>query len=242
MLEKSLVQPNQARVILAMDGMDLSKSLALVSKIGNQAFASKVHDLWDAEGPSVVGMLKEAGANRVMLDLKFHDIPQTVALRAKKAYNVGADLLTVHAGGGIAMMKAAVDNFPFVLAVTVLTSLTEEEAHLLYGQPAKAAVLRLARDAKLAGVHGIVCSPQEVGVLSKRPELAGLTFVTPGVRSPGKGVDDQKRVDTPAAAIAAGARYLVVGREVVRADDPVAALTAIEEQIGAAVSAQKASA
>ncbi len=220
----------EPRIILALDGLSLDYCTNLVRVVSGRVYAYKIHDLWDAHGPSVVSRFVNSGT-RVFVDLKLHDIPNTVALRAKRVLEAGADILTVHAEGGIDMMKAAVDNFPRVLAITVLTSLSEEEAHLQFGQPVKAMVLKRARDAKLAGVWGIVCSPQEVGVLAKHLELAGLKFVTPGVRSPGKDVSDQKRVDTPAAAIKSGADFLVVGREITQATDPLVALEAIERQI-----------
>lgn len=227
----------EKKIVIALDGLDINVCMDLVRKIRDRVFAFKIHDLWDTHGPSVVSRFVNSGTE-VFVDFKLHDIPNTVKLRAKAVAKSGASILTVHASGGIDMMKAAVEGAGAdlkILAITILTSLGEEDAHLIYGEPTKAGVLNFARMAKLAGVWGIVCSPQEVGILAKRPELQGLKFVTPGVRSPGKDVQDQKRVDTPAAAIKAGADFLVVGREVVQAEDPVAALENIERQIAEAL-------
>ena len=221
-----------SRIILAADELTLDQCLDLASDVGNLVHAIKIHNAFDKQGPGVVERLRDAGARRVWVDAKLHDIPNTVKLRAKAIAESGADILTVHASGEIEMMMAAVESGPAeIYAITVLTSLGEEQAHLLHGQPSKAAALYLARLAKLAGVHGVVCSPKEVGILSKRPELQGLKFITPGVRSSGKATDDQKRVDTPAGAIASGSTYLVIGRQVTQAADPLEALHQIEEEI-----------
>ncbi|MCR4274679.1 MAG: orotidine-5'-phosphate decarboxylase [Candidatus Campbellbacteria bacterium] len=219
------------KVIVATDELPLGACLDLARAIGQQVYAFKVHNLYDMD-PSIVTQLHKAGARRVWVDAKLHDIPNTVRLRAQAFADAGADIITVHASGGIEMMMAALQSgIPEIFAITVLTSLSEEETHLLHGQPSKAAVLYLARMAKLAGMQGVVCSPKEVGILSKRPELKGLTLVTPGVRSVGKDAGDQQRVDTPLAALNAGASYLVVGRQLTKAPDPVAALAQLEEEI-----------
>ena len=221
-----------SRIILAADELSLDQCLKLVSKIGDRVHAIKIHNVFDQQGPRVVQQLRNAGARRIWVDTKLHDIPNTVKLRAKAIAESGADILTVHASGEIEMMMAAVEFGPAeIYAITVLTSLGEEQAHLLHGQPSKAGALYLARLAKLAGVHGVVCSPKEVGILAKRPELQGLKFITPGVRSSGKTTDDQKRVDTPAGAIVSGSTHLVVGRQITQATDPVEALRQIEAEI-----------
>ncbi len=218
-------------VIPALDGMDASNACKLLYKLEGGIYACKIHDLWDRSGPGVVNRLKNHLAPKVWVDLKLKDIPQTVKNRAMAVKDAGGDIVTVMADGEIEMMMAAVETGLEVYAVTVLTSLSEEQAHLTYGQPAKAAVLYFARIAKLADVHGIVCSPQEVGILAKRPELRGLRLITPGVRSPGKDTHDQKRVDSHEAAIKAGATNLVVGREITTADDPKSALENILAQV-----------
>lgn len=224
------------RIVVALDGIPLDQCLQLIRKIGPRPYAWKVHDLWDREGPAVVLSLRDGGSGWIWVDLKLKDIPTTVANRARAVFDAGGHILTVHASGEIEMMQAAVGSgLNMILAVTVLTSLDEEQVHLLHGQPAKAAVLYQARLAKLAGVHGIVCSPQEVGILAKRPELKGMKFVVPGIRLAGREVGDQKRVDTPAATIKAGATHLVIGRPITQAPDPVAAFNDIAEEIAAAM-------
>lgn len=231
------------RIILAADGLELDEVLDIARAIGDRLYAVKVHDVFDAHGPKVVKALRTVGARRVWYDAKLHDIPNTVGWRAR-AIGKGAepgtevDILTVHASGEIEMMMKAVEHGPQeIYAVTALTSLDEEQVHLTYGQPSKAAVLYLARLAKLAGVHGIVCSPKEVGMLAKRPELEGLKFIVPGVRSAGVKADDQKRTDTPAAAVRAGAHHLVIGRQLTLASDPSEALDEIEDEIAVALAA-----
>jgi orotidine-5'-phosphate decarboxylase len=225
------------RIVLALDGLGLQETLALVCVFGS-CVSYKIHDLWDRQGPTVVKTLRDHGAADVVVDLKLHDIPKTVELRARAVKDSGASAVTVHASGGIEMMQAAVtaqdDNFS-IIGITALTSLSEEQVHLTYGNPAKATVLNMAYWARLAGVRGLVCSPQEVGILGKKPELAGMYFMTPGVRSPGQDAADQKRIDTPAATIKAGSHFLVIGREVTKAGDPIAALDSIEKQIADAL-------
>ena len=226
------------KVILAADELTLEQCLDLTRKIGPRLHAVKVHNVIDEHGPGVVAQLKEAGARRVWVDAKLHDIPNTVRLRARAIARSGADIVTVHASGGIEMMKAAVEiglgGLYDIFAITVLTSLSEEEVRLFHGQPSKVAVLYLARLAKLAEVHGVVCSPQEVGILAKRPELQGLEFVVPGIRSVGRDANDQQRIGTPAAAIKAGATRLVIGRQITKASNPLAALEALEQEIAEA--------
>jgi orotidine-5'-phosphate decarboxylase len=207
----------------------------LASRVGERVYAIKIHNLFDAHGPEFVKLLHNAGAKRVWVDAKLHDIPNTVRLRARALEWSGAKIITVHASGEIEMMTAAVEEFSAeVYAITALTSLSEEQVHLLHGQPSKAAVLYLARLAKMAGVAGVVCSPKEVGVLAKRPELKGMKFIVPGVRSIGKDAGDQQRVDTPLNAVKAGATHLVVGRQITQAKDPVEALDALEAELAEA--------
>ncbi|KKQ77957.1 MAG: orotidine 5'-phosphate decarboxylase [Candidatus Zambryskibacteria bacterium RIFCSPLOWO2_01_FULL_39_39] len=220
------------RIILAVDELSLERCLELVSKIGKRLCAVKIHNIYDQNGPEIVWKLKNAGASRVFVDAKLHDIPNTVRLRAKAIADSGAEIITVHASGGIEMMRVAVRAFPFeVFAVTVLTSLNIEQTHLIYGKSPKDVVLYLAKQAKLAGCAGVVCSSKEVGILSKIPELRGLKFMVPGVRSLGKALGDQSRVDTPVSAIKKGATYIVVGREVTEDKDPVKAFLKIESEI-----------
>lgn len=222
---------SKSRIVVALDGLLFAKCVELICEIGSRAVMWKIHDLWDREGPQVVEKLLKAGAGRVWVDLKLHDIPETVRLRAKAVAEAGATAVTVHASGGIEMMRAAVDNVPFVFAVTVLTSLSEENAHLVFGQPSKAAVINMARSAKLAGAYGIVCSPKEISIIRSQQELADLKLVTPGIRPQDSQTQDQKRFDTPAAAIQAGGDFQVIGQPITQAADPVAAFTKIEQEI-----------
>lgn len=233
------------RIIVALDGMELQDCQGLIRKIKDRVYAYKIHDLWDRYGPAVIGMLDSTLQARIWVDLKLHDIPNTVKLRAQAVRAAQANILTVHASGGIEMMQAArigfgrlgptVDGQRRVFAVTLLTSLDEQDAQTIYNQPSKAAVLSCARMAVLARVDGIVCSPQEVGILAKRSEFAGMNFVVPGIRPTAAMPDDQKRVDTPTAAIRAGATHLVIGRPITKAPDPAAAFEEIAREVASAL-------
>ncbi len=177
----------------------------------------------------------------VFLDLKFHDIPNTVADAVRAALSLAPVMLTVHASGGAAMMRAAADaaeeagaNRPLVLGVTVLTSLGAEDlAATGLAGPVPDQVMRLARLAQASGLDGVVCSAREVAAL--RAECgAAFTLVVPGIRPAGAAAGDQKRTATPAEAVAAGADYLVIGRPVTGADDAAQAARAIIDEIEAA--------
>jgi orotidine-5'-phosphate decarboxylase len=192
-------------------------------------------ELYYAAGNSIVHQLRDRGFN-VFLDLKLHDIPNTVAGAVRSATQAGASLLTIHATGGAAMMSAAAEaasapGSPRLLAVTVLTSM---DANQLAGigitaSPAEQ-VLRLARLAQASGIDGMVCSAEEVATLRK--ETAPNTLlVIPGIRPAGSATEDQKRVATPAQAIAHGASMLVVGRPITLATDPAQAARAILQEI-----------
>lgn len=220
-------------IIIAADELSLQDCIDLTEKIGDRVYAIKVHGAYDEFGPDVVGKLKSAGATRVWMDAKLHDIPNTARFRAEAFAKAGVDIITVHASGGVEMMRAACEGAPNaeIYAVTVLTSLAEEDVQAIYGKSVEEAVRELAHMAKRAGVAGVVCSPKEVTMLAGDPELTGLKFVVPGVRSEGKDAHDQKRVATPKEAVDAGATHLVIGRQVVTAADPVAALEEIEAEL-----------
>ncbi len=194
--------------------------------------------------PRVVGFLHELAA-MVFLDGKFDDIPNTVGEAAQAASALGVEMFNVHASAGIEAMMAAVEHkgSAKVLAVTVLTSLEENNAHLIFGGPSKAKVLQLARDAKIAGVDGIICSPQELELLGKQKELAGLMKITPGVRPEWAAAGDQKRVMTPGDAILAGADALVIGRPLTKppkeVGSPADAAKRIAEEITEALERKK---
>lgn len=222
------------KIIVALDGMDVKSALLLAGKLGSEDVLFKVNDLLDDdEGLKIIGMLNAHGS--VMDDPKLHDIPNTVKNRVKKHTRMTPVFITVHAAGGIAMMKAAVENCgqSKILAVTVLTSLNEEECNINLGGSVKAKVLQYARNAVLAGVHGIVCSPKELEFLSQFPELTNLIKVTPGIRPAWHldPKDDQSRVTTPAKAVQMGADYIVIGRPIVKAEDPVEAVRKTKQEI-----------
>jgi orotidine-5'-phosphate decarboxylase len=191
--------------------------------------------LYYAAGNSLVEALRARGY-RIFLDLKLHDIPNTVAGAVRSVASTGAELLTVHASGGPAMLQAAAEaanapDSPRLLAVTVLTSMDAKELNAagVPGSPADQ-VLRLALLAKNAGINGMVCSPEEVSALRTATGPETL-LVVPGIRPLGSSADDQRRLATPAETIARGASMLVVGRPITRAVDPAAAARAILDEI-----------
>ncbi|MBA4378075.1 MAG: orotidine-5'-phosphate decarboxylase [Gemmatimonas sp.] len=233
--------PVVERVITALDVADRDGALRLAAALGPRGRLVKVGlELFTAAGPAVVADLRAAGRD-VFLDLKLKDIPNTVAGAVRAACALDVSLLTLHADGGRRMLEAAVaaaqagaagGRRPALLAVTVLTSLDAaelEETAPGVGTPAER-VVRLARLAWEAGCDGIVCAPPDLPAL--RAALGpGILAVTPGVRPAGGAGDDQRRIATPAGAIADGADYLVVGRPVTQAADPGAALLAITEEL-----------
>lgn len=220
------------KIILALDDLDFAESVRLVETIGSEVYAVKIHSLYDRYGSDVVKKLKECGAKKVWIDHKLHDIPATVKLRARALTDAGADILTVHASGDIDMMSAASNFGPAeVFGVTVLTSLTSYQVKWLHGKSTIQIVVYLAKRAKIAGLQGIVCSSQEVGILKDVSELRGMKFITPGVRSLGIDVHDQKRIETPRFALEAGATHLVIGRQITKAADPIKALRDLEAEI-----------
>ena len=228
------------RLIVALDVASAAQALRIVQSIGEAATTYKVgKQLFTTEGPQIVRDLIASG-RKVFLDLKFHDIPNTVAGAVKAASELGVSLLTVHASGGSKMLKAAAEAAaqsaarPTVLAVTVLTSLADADLQEL-GISGNVAtqVLRLGALARNAGCGGLVASALEAREL--RRELGdGFAIVTPGVRPSGTAVGDQARVVTPHDAIAAGATYLVVGRPILDAPDQASATEAIVREIEAA--------
>jgi orotidine-5'-phosphate decarboxylase len=216
------------KLIVALDFPDAPHALALVDRLEGRCRWFKVGlELYLAAGNSIVETLKRRGFS-VFLDLKLHDIPNTVAGAVRSVAGLGVDLLTVHASGGPAMLAAAseaaagIPKAPRLLAVTVLTSMDAGQltATGITVSPAEQA-LRLARIAHGAGIHGLVCSPEEASQM--RRELPDSILVTPGIRPAGATVGDQMRVATPAAALAAGADYLVIGRPITRDENPLVA-------------------
>jgi orotidine-5'-phosphate decarboxylase len=224
------------RLIAALDVPDAAAALDLIGRLqGGASFVKLGLELYVAEGPALVKDITWLG-NRVMLDLKLHDIPETVARATDRAAQLGAQLLTVHAGGGRAMLKAAVDaagDCLGVLAVTVLTSLDDQDL-VDIGFPAgadlAAIVERRARLAIEAGCAGVVASPKEAARI-RAIAPPGFLIVTPGVRPPGASLGDQKRVLTPAEARTAGADLVVVGRPIRDAADPGAVARQITAEL-----------
>lgn len=217
------------KIILALDEIkNLDEAVALVKKVGHLVYAVKIHNLYDKFGPDVVRMLKEAGAEKVWVDFKLYDIPNTGRLRTE---NLVADIVSVHASGGVKMMKEAVSSGKEVFAITILTSFSELEVKQIYNRGVDDAVLALAKLALEAGVAGIVCSPKEIKMLRAHAEFKNLKIVVPGVRSAGVDANDQNRVSTPKEAIQNGADFLVIGRQITEAPDPVVALADIEKEI-----------
>jgi orotidine-5'-phosphate decarboxylase len=225
------------KLIVALDVSTAAAAHKIVAAIGESASIYKVGmQLYTAEGPQIVRDLV-GGRRRVFLDLKYHDIPNTVASAVQEAARLGVSMLTVHASGGSKMLRAAVDAASaanpelIVLGVTVLTSMDHNDLEQIgMAGTVQDEVLRLAGLALASGCKGIVTSAREASRL--RAELGhNFALVTPGVRPAGTGHDDQVRVVTPAEAIAAGASHIVVGRPITEADDPAAEARAILGQI-----------
>jgi len=229
-------QSPQDRLAVALDYPDAAQALALVDHLSNTCKWFKVGmELYYAAGNRIVQQLRDRGFN-IFLDLKLHDIPNTVAAAVRSVSQTGASLLTIHASGGAAMMSAAAEaasapGSPRLLAVTVLTSMDANElAGIGIAASPADQVLHLAKLARKSGIDGMVCSAEEVAMLRKETGPDSL-LVIPGIRPAGSAVEDQKRIATPARAIASGASLLVVGRPITRAADPAAAAHAILDEI-----------
>lgn len=231
------------RLIVALDVSSAAAAQSIVAAVGESAFLYKVgKQLFTAEGPAIVRDLVASG-RRVFLDLKFHDIPNTVAAAVAEAAKLKVSMLTVHASGGSRMLRAAVEAAaasavkPLVLGVTVLTSFRDSDVQEAgFSGRVLDNVLRLAALARSQGCGGIVTSAHEAAEV--RRELgAGFALVTPGIRPAGSDVGDQARVVTPAQAIAAGASHIVVGRPITAAANPSAAARAIVEEMAGVTAA-----
>lgn len=232
---------NNSRVIVALDFPTLDTARPVIENLEPAACRVKVgKELFTSAGPALVERLIERGFD-IFLDLKYHDIPNTVARACAVAARMGVWMLNIHASGGRNMLLAAreaVDreqHQPLLIGVTVLTSLSAADlAEIGVNATAEEQVMRLARLTRDSGLDGVVCSAREAGLL--RTALgADFVLVTPGIRPAGAAGDDQKRIMAPAQAITAGSHYLVIGRPVTQARDPLAVLTAINEEVDAAL-------
>ena len=224
------------RVIIPLDVSSVSGALALVDQLGDEADFYKIgFELYTRGGLEVVRELVSRD-KRVFLDIKLHDIPNTVARAVEAASDLGVDLLTLHASGGPRMMEAAAEarsGHLKLLGVTVLTSMTTDEMASVWGRKISSVrdeAFRLANLGKEAGLDGIVSSALEASWIRQKLGPSFL-IVTPGIRPAGSNSDDQNRVATPREAVRSGADFLVIGRPITQADDPSAAFAAVLKEI-----------
>lgn len=224
-------------IFVALDYANADAAWPLVNKLSPDQCGLKVgKELFTSAGPEFVKALVARGF-KVFLDLKFHDIPNTVGKSVRAAAELGVWMVNVHASGGRRMLEAARDALadlpqkPYLIAVTVLTSMTAEDlAEVGISVPPQEQVLRLAQLTKAAGLDGVVCSAQEAELIAKQCG-AGFMRVTPGIRPVGAEQGDQRRIMTPPQAAALGIEVLVIGRPITQAQDPLAALRAIHESL-----------
>lgn len=225
------------KIIVALDYPDTKPALALADQLDPQQCRLKVgKELFTRSGPSVVEALQQRGF-QIFLDLKYHDIPHTVAKACAAAADLGVWMVNVHTLGGTAMMQAAREAIgdhsqaPLLIGVTLLTSMNEKTFHEIgLTGSIESTVAKLAKMATESGLDGVVCSAQETPVL--RAQLGDeFQLVTPGIRPAGSQADDQHRTMTPAEAIHAGSHYLVIGRPITQSADPLAALTTINQSL-----------
>ena len=228
---------SNTKLIVALDVDHIDKAAELVDRIGPAVEWYKVgKQLFTLYGPDAVEMLKAKG-KKVFLDLKFHDIPNTVAMAVQSAITIGADMTNVHATGSDAMLKAAAESAKktnpeaLLLAVTVLTSMDQHQLNEIgITATPEEQVIRLAKLTEACGVAGVVCSALEIEAIRK---VCGPDFqlVVPGIRPAGSAANDQKRVMTPTQAAKAGANYIVVGRPVTQAENPAESAAAINAEL-----------
>ncbi len=228
---------NNSKIIVALDYADAASALALLNQLEPTLCKLKIgKELFTAAGPQLVEKIVGKGYD-VFLDLKFHDIPNTVAKACQAASDLGVWMLNVHASGGSAMMQAALEGVnksshkPYLIAVTVLTSMNQASLHEVGIETSlENHVLKLAKLTQSAGLHGVVCSALEAQLLKKHL-TDNFLLVTPGVRPASASLDDQSRVLTPSQALAVGASYLVIGRPITQAPQPLQALMNIYKEI-----------
>lgn len=225
------------KVLVALDYPEEKQALALIDQLDSDMCRLKVgKEMFTHLGPSFIEKIQNKGF-QVFLDLKYHDIPNTVAKACEAAADLGVWMINVHGLGGRRMMEAAANalqkkqNAPYLIAVTVLTSMSAEDlSEIGINKKPEELVIHLANMAKNSGLDGIVCSAQEASTMRK---ALGEDFilVTPGIRPAGSNTDDQKRIMTPSEAIKAGSSYLVIGRPITQAEDPVGILRTINSEI-----------
>jgi orotidine-5'-phosphate decarboxylase len=225
------------KILLVLDVSSREEAMRLVRPLYEHVGMFKIGmQLFTAEGPSLVREIVDLGG-KVFLDLKFHDIPNTVSHGVLEAAKLGVSLMTIHAAGGRAMMETVAkelqdkfgDRKPMVVAVTVLTSLNDAGlSEVGIARPMTQQVVAMAKLAEECGIVGVVCSPQEIQLV-RRAAGPDFKIVTPGIRMPGQAANDQQRLATPREALTAGADYIVVGRAVTAAPDPRNALDALVE-------------
>jgi orotidine-5'-phosphate decarboxylase len=231
------------KLIVALDVESADRALDLFAQLRETVGMFKIGpQLFTAAGPEIVRQIVARGG-RVFLDLKFHDIPNTVAAAGVEATRLGVSIFNVHASGGVEMMKRTAEAVaeiaererlvkPKVIAVTLLTSLDRDNLKQLgINDEPPALVARLARVAANCGLDGVVASPQEIGIIRETVAKRDFLVVTPGIRSSTDATQDQRRTLTAAEAIRAGADYLVVGRPILNAEDPLGAAGTIVEEI-----------
>jgi orotidine-5'-phosphate decarboxylase len=238
------------KLIFALDASGFDEAQSWIDLLSGYVGMFKVgKELFTSVGPKIVDSIKKRGG-RVFLDLKFHDIPNTVARAAEAAVKMNVDMFNVHAAGGSRMIRETVEAVaacaekqgipkPVILAVTVLTSLNNTDlSEIGFEKTTDELVLRLAKIAQKSGASGVVASPQDIAAL-RRETSDDFVIVTPGIRSASEPVkDDQKRTLSAYEAIRAGADYIVVGRPIRQAKDPLAACHAIEQEISCGLSAR----
>lgn len=228
---------SDSKVIVSLDFPDGKQALDLCQKLDPSSCKLKIgKELFTREGPDLVEKLIKSDFD-IFLDLKYHDIPNTVASACRAAADLGVWMLNVHASGGRNMMETAIEALdktthkPLLIAVTVLTSMSQEDlSELGINRTVDDQVLLLANLAKESGLNGVVCSAKEANRI-KNELGSDFCLVTPGIRPADSSSDDQKRIMTPSEAIAAGSHYLVIGRPITKADDPLVALESINVSI-----------